>query len=119
MSNFPTLSRDPEYPIKISREDSVIKSEFTAGYQVTRQRYTRVRKIFEVSYPFLDSTDAESIMDFVDTTTHGGADSFSWVNPEDSVTYTVRFEKPPEFEAILVRPDGDVKYKTSFKLLQV
>jgi phage-related protein len=101
---FPSLSRSPSYSIKESREDSVLRSDYEAGYVNTRQRFTRVRRKWELRYPYLTEVDVSTLRTFIDTTVHGGADAFDWTNPVDSVTYQVRLQKPPEFIAYFSNP---------------
>jgi phage-related protein len=98
---FPTLTENgvevrPSYPITERNEDSVIRSDFEGGYVQTRARYTRVRKIWQISYNLLSTTNKNLISAFVDTV-QGGADSFTWTNPIDSANYQVRFQAPPTY----------------------
>lgn len=113
MPTFPTLTAIPSHPLIEQQENSVIRSEFDAGYVQTRARYTRVRKTWQVSYHFVDNSDKAALDTFV-STVNGGADSFTWVNPQDSVSYTVRFQAPPTFS--YVSYGG---WDVSFKLEQV
>lgn len=104
MSTYPALI-NPDYGIKEEREDSTVRSEFSAGYQQSRQRYTRVRHKWTISYSALDSTSVYLLQIFYDDTVHGGADAFDWTNPVDENTYQVRFDKPIAFEAFMKRDD--------------
>ena len=93
---FPNLSVQP-YPIKESRDDSTIRYEFEGGYEHTRARYTRVRKIFTLEYHLLPDADKVLIENHVNSVS-GGADSFDWTHPKTSTVYSVRYSKLPEFE---------------------
>lgn len=109
---YPTLNDEP-YPIKESRANSTISSEYDGGYEHTRARYTRVRKIFELTYQALSDADKILLENHIDTV-NGAADSFDWTHPQTSVVYTVRFKEPPEFEYIAYN-----YWKTSFILKEV
>jgi len=99
MPAFPTLSKNPEYPLSEDREDSTVRSDFEGGYEITRPRWTRTRKLFSVRYKTLPDADKTLLDTFMDTVS-GGADAFTWTHPKTSVTYTVRFAKPIKFEYI-------------------
>lgn len=118
MSDFPTLSTPPVYPLKQSRDgDQFIKSKTEAGYVITRSRYSRARLKFNVSYQNISAADKallETLIDEVD----GEIGYFTWTHPITSVSYTVRFDKTPEIEA--VGHDGSsYYYNTSFDLVEV
>lgn len=100
---FPTLSEGgvtirPNYPIAEGREPSSIKSKFESGYVLTRARFTRERKIFNVSYSLL-SNDNKALLeahidDVLDIST------FSWTHPVTNVSYTVRYQIVPQFQYV-------------------
>lgn len=96
MPTYPTLNQKPQYPLDEDREDSAIKSDFEGGYQHTRPRYTRVRRIFDIKYINLSDADKTTLETFINTV-KGSANSFTWTHPKTSTTYTVRFDKPPKF----------------------
>jgi phage-related protein len=118
MSSFPSLTYAPSYPIKEEREDSAIKSKTEGGYEISRQRFTRVRRKWYLGYQMLPETDIATLRTFVDVTVKGGADYFTWTNPMDSNTYTVRFEKPPTFSA-KAKSGGITQYQVDFVLQEV
>ena len=101
--DFPTLSKSPAYPIIEELEDSVLKTDMEAGYTVTRQRFTRVRKRWRFRYVFIPSSDYNNLTGFISNNTHGGADSFNWANPMTGNNCVVRFDKLPVFTAVLKR----------------
>ena len=109
---IPAILTSPGMIIKVEQEDSTIKSEFTAGYVNRRARYTRRRDKWSYEKAAADSTAVLELQTFYDDELGGGADSFDWVNPIDSETYTVYFEKPPVYETIIKR-DGVTWYKVS------
>ena len=99
MADFPTLSSDLSHPFVEYKEDSTIKSPFEAGYQQTRPRFTRDRRIFECTYRVLSNVDKETLETFLETV-RAGADSFDWTHPKTSIVYEVRFRKYPKFQSI-------------------
>jgi phage-related protein len=99
MAVYPTLIEGgnniyPDYPITEQFENSVIRSNFDGGYVQTRARFSRIRKQWSISYNNLTLANKLLITNFV-ATVNGGADSFTWVNPADSQSYSVRFQNPP------------------------
>jgi phage-related protein len=95
MSDFPTLSRPPEWEIKEDVLDSTIKSDFESGYVQTRPRFTSDRKKWSnVVYKNLNTSDVALLRAFI-TAVRGGSESFNWTNPDDSTTYIVRFDPVP------------------------
>lgn len=113
MENFPTLSQPPSYPLTEMREDATIRSPFEAGYEHTRPRFTRIRKIWTVNYEKLPYADV-SLLDSFITTVKGGADAFNWKHPISLTTYTVTFRELPKFENTSLD-----YYSVNFTLAQV
>jgi phage-related protein len=104
MPTFPTLNMLPTFPLDEQREDATIRSSFEAGYEHTRPRFTRVRYTWSVSYKMLPASDKSTLETFV-TTVREGADSFSWTNPVDSTTHTVKFIQIPKYSCVLQNED--------------
>ena len=98
MSAFPTLSVAPNYPLSPDGEveDNIIRSQQTAGYEQTRPRFTRARRMFGLTY-VLKTSDANTLRTFEVTTLHYGADAFTWTHPISAITYTVRLTAPMKF----------------------
>jgi hypothetical protein len=96
MATFPTLSREVEWEITEEPEDSTIKSPYEDGYTHTRPRYTKDRgKWTGVTYKYLNTIDRDVLKAFM-ATVRMGAVAFDWVNPDNNVTYSVRFDPPPK-----------------------
>lgn len=105
MATFPTLSIYPSFPLDEQREDATIRSQFEAGYEHTRPRFTRARYTWIVNYNMLPSTDKTTLEAFV-TTVREGADVFNWTNPVDSAAYSVTFSQIPKYSCTLKNEDG-------------
>lgn len=117
MAAYPTLATEPEKPLGEDREDSVLRSKFEAGYENTRQRFTRIRRMWSVKYKLLPASDKDILTTFIDDTVKGGADMFDWTHPVTSIVHSVRFEKPPVFT--LIKFGAEAYYDTNFTLNEV
>jgi len=97
MATYPSLGTTyPSTPLGEKLIDSVLRSPMDGGYVQTRQRYTRIRKLWDVSYSALTTVDKVTLEAFV-TTVGGGAHQFTWTNPQDGNSYEVRFNPIPSF----------------------
>lgn len=78
-------------------EDPSMRAQLEGGYVFTRARHTRApRTTWPVKYTEIHQADKNTLKDFW-TVTKGGALIFDWVNPEDGLTYQVRFKEPMAF----------------------
>jgi phage-related protein len=89
---FPTLPT-PQFPITSANEDPTIATEFENGMTQTRPRFTRLRRNWTLKWNYMLNGDRDTLAAFW-ITAAGGAASFTWTNPYDSQTYTVRFTAP-------------------------
>lgn len=98
MAAFPTLSRPPIHPLDPDGEleDAILRSPFEAGYEQTRPKYTRARRIFGVRYR-IQEADTALLRAFEQVTLVNGADAFDWTHPISAVTYTVRLAAPIKY----------------------
>lgn len=117
MPTFPTLSRKPSFPLDEEREDAVIRSNFEGGYELSRVKFTKIRYTWTVSYSLLPDTDKATLEAFV-TSVQGGADSFTWTNPVDSVVHTVRFSQIPKYSCTLQNNEASY-FDVNFQLRSV
>lgn len=99
MTAFPTLSRAPSLPLDPDGEieDVILRSPMEAGYEQTRPKTTRARRIFGLNYRALGNADVTLLRTFETTTLRNGADSFTWTHPLSGTTYTVRLTAPIKF----------------------
>lgn len=97
MASFPSLGTTyPSTPLMEKLVDSVLRSPMDGGYVQTRQRYTRIRKLWDVTYTAITTADKVTLEAFVQTVA-GGANQFTWTNPQDGSNYEVRFNPIPNF----------------------
>jgi hypothetical protein len=99
MATWPTLSRQPIYPLEEKTTDSLIKTETEAGYTQTRPRHTRMLRSFKLSYKALTDADKALLDTFFYTSTSRGSVVFAWTNPITSTSYNVRI-KPITWQAV-------------------
>lgn len=94
MATWPTIAA-PVFPLSEAPEDNVLRSSFDAGYEQTRQRFTRNRRTFGLRWTALKAAD-KALLDAFYLTNSAG--SFTWTYPGTSTTYTVRFTGPPKMQ---------------------
>lgn len=111
MAAFPTLSRQPSYPLGEETEDMVIRDPSEAGYETTRPRFTKRRRIFTVVYGRLPKADVDLIDAFFAGSAAYGSAIFTWTHPKTAVAHNVRFTAPPK--TILTKFNA---YDVSFSL---
>ncbi len=101
MDTFPVLQRrgtELHSPVcgemaTTMAHDPAIRSQSEGGYVTSRARFTRIPRRWTVKYDWLSKANKNTVKTFEDDH-RAGAASFSWPNPEDGTTYTVRFLKP-------------------------
>lgn len=94
---MPSGSKPDSKTFGVSLEDPAMRSETEGGYVITRARHTRApRKTWAFGYKMLTNADRLALENFV-TTVRGGSLIFTWLNPQDFVTYNVRFKELPKF----------------------
>lgn len=69
--------------------DSTIESICDGGYKLTRPRHTRVTGTWTFAWNALSTEDYKKIRGFYEKVQNSM--SFTWTNPLDGETYTVRF----------------------------
>ena len=93
---FPTLTGNkPLNPAVTDHTDQIsfnptIRSPKDAGYQQTRPRFTRYPRVFHIVYNGITTANKDLIRAHEEDRGVGGS-SFTWTNPADSISYTVRF----------------------------
>ena len=90
---FPTLSRRPK-EVQIAYEANVIKSQFEAGYEHKRKKFTKTRKKWSLNYDLLPEADRDLLLTHFDDV--GEYTAFNWTD-QDSVVQVVYYNKPFEF----------------------
>ena len=114
MFSYPELTIRPSVKLEEEFEDVLIKSEFEAGYELVRPRYTRSRRTFTFSYEYLPNTDKSTLESFYFDTLVFGTYTFTWTHPKTSVKFGVRFLSPPKFTYKL--DSGNGYWETEIKV---
>lgn len=87
--DFPTIQQ-PTFPLKIEYENTSIMSEFEDGSVQSRNKFTRSRRTFTISWDFLSQNDYTTLFGFIKNTCKFSALPFNWVNPQSNETIEVR-----------------------------
>lgn len=91
--SFPILSCTPT-KIDVEYLTSTIRSEFEKGYVQTRERHTRSRRKFSVSYT-IDKIDKALIITHFNEVR--GSVIFTWTDPDTSSVHNVRYSSTPKY----------------------
>lgn len=76
-------------------EDNTMRSDKDGGYEYSRPRFTRNgRMTYTTGFTDISQADKDLILEF--WTKYTGAKSFTWVNPTNLESNSVRFTKPPK-----------------------
>lgn len=110
--SYPTLSLNPTN-IDIEFQSSTIKSEFEKGYVQTRERHTRDRRKFMVSY-LIEEADRDLIIAHYQSVRCSTI--FTFTDFESATTYNVRYGTPPKYK---ISGDTAKLYSLSFDLEEV
>ena len=89
---------------EIIAQDPTIRSQYDGGYVQTRARFTNIKRRWNVHYTMMSQTNKNTIRTF-EAARKVGAESFSWTNPENGNSYTVRFLEP-----VVYRPINNMGY---------
>jgi phage-related protein len=93
--NFPELDKKPDVNLVQTYNDSTISNTMETGLEITRARFPRIRREWQVSYRNVLQSDSDALDTFIRTVTFGMAGSFTWKNPKTGETVTVRFSQLP------------------------
>jgi len=106
MIHFPPLSRAVSLGglSETKAADPTIRSRFESGAVLTRARFTKAKKAWEVIYNFLTAADKTMLLSFEDELNIGAA-TFNWVEPKSRKTYECRLAAPVKFKLEPRHPD--------------
>ena len=108
MTTFPTSLPTPLVnSFEASATDPWVSDPAEVGSDRRRARFTRALKSFSFTLRLTDAQRA-TLITFYDTTLSFGVDSFTWTDPRDSSTLTVRFSQRPR-ETSITRNIWDVE----------
>ena len=92
MATFPTLSRKSIYPVIATFLWNTTIQTYQNGIEQRISNRSNVKRKFEVIWKYLAPADKVLLTDFYNAR-KGAYESFAWGNPEDSTSYTVRFQE--------------------------
>jgi hypothetical protein len=95
VANFPELDKKPDINVVQTYTDGTLNNPMESGLEITRQRFTRIRREWQVSYRNVLQADFDALDSFIRTTVSGMAGSFTWRNPATGEVVTVRFSQLP------------------------
>ena len=94
--SFPTLTRNPS-TINEKSTVNTIKNQFDGGYKQVRERFSRDIKTFTVSYQVLKENDKNTLLAHYESVKCSS--TFTWINVDTNVSYTVRYTDSIEVKA--------------------
>ena len=96
----------PEYPLSIETITSTIKSDYDAGYTITRRKFTRTPKRFTLKWAMLSGADY-ALLDAHFQAAGGAAASWIFDHPLSTATPTVRYKDDVlKFDLITPGPES-------------
>ena len=88
MATFPLT---PDFVFKQGTKFNTVVSEFESGVEQRRAKWSGDLKEFDCMFNNRIKSDFTTLQSFFEAR-EGKLDTFDFVNPEDSLTYTVRFD---------------------------
>lgn len=112
MIAFPTLTAEPLATnwSEMSAKDSVVRTTSESGKTLRRARFTSSLKKWSISYPVMNQADKDLLTTF-ENAINRGADSFTWTNPQDNLTYNVNLNGPIDYEIKFSNDKWSVKFE--------
>lgn len=91
MSTFPS-NLIPDFPITESTVFNTLKTDIKYGPNARRRKWNSgiKRRVFDVKFNKVTASEMVLLSNFYNSM-NGDLDSFTWVHPETSVSYTVKF----------------------------
>lgn len=86
-----TLSENPDFTYEEEIEYKTLVTKFENGVEQRRSKWANPLRRFRFVYKSRSQTDFETVRDFYNARL-GQYESFTWTNPNDSTSYTIRFE---------------------------
>lgn len=111
---MPELELTPDYTITLSDNYKTLVSEFENGAEQRRAKRSQSIKSWQLEYHNRLANDL-NVVQMLFRNKKGAYGSFTWLNPVDGQTYTVRF-KEDSFSAELISYQ---LYNFRFTLVQV
>lgn len=99
MSSWPATLPNMKLGTDIGDDESRLTTPMDAGPASVRNRFTAVTQTVNVPM-VLTGTQLAAFNTFFRTTINHGTDSFTWTDPADGSSVTVRFKSKPRWQSI-------------------
>ncbi len=86
-----TWSLTPDFNWEETPEFHTLVSQMESGFEQRRNKWSASRRKFRLVFTNRSKTDYETARDFF-LARKGAYEAFDWTNPNDSVSYSVRFD---------------------------
>lgn len=118
MTTWPTI-KAPSLPTE-EYPDPTIRGETDGGYIITRPRFTRFPRRWDLVWEALSHADYLTLMSFYTDDAVAGSVDFTWTCVTDDTAATVRFAGAPQARVVAWADGGLPKYwQVSVKLEEV
>jgi len=108
-----TFTEDPSYVYEEEVRTRTQLIEMEDGSEV-RNSYGTMRRVFTLNYDMVTETIRDTIVAFFEAR-ESTFDTFSWTNPNDDTSYTVRFVR----DTLNIRQSGYQLYNMQFQFIEV
>lgn len=98
MSSWPTFTHEPSISMPTTVKDNSLKSELVNGMKLSRAKYTRQLREWQLKWNAMPDTELVTLLQFYDTCA-GGSASFAWAD-EFGNNFTVRFLGDIDHESV-------------------
>jgi phage-related protein len=96
---WPSIT-NPDYPLKETPEDNTIKSTFEDGSVQVRQKFSKCRTTYTLTWNQLKTDEFKKLDSFIKNDAKMGVNTFVWTHPELGTKHTVRVSSYPEHELV-------------------
>jgi len=111
---MPEFTWDPDFPVDVETAYKTLVSKFENGFEQRRAVRSGSIKTFKLTFTNRTATEMQAVKSFFDTK-KGQLTAFTFTNPNDSTTYTVRYSEDSFVES---RKSVGI-YDFRFDLIQV
>ncbi len=86
---WPATLPDPSKQYQAGFIRPILRSKDSAGYEHTRPKFTRTRRIYKLHWAALTLAQVETITDFFEDDTKFGGEAFNFTIPDSSPPVTI------------------------------
>jgi len=100
MANWPATLPQPSETHTERHLRKVHRTEFETGYELTRPKWTRTRREFELRWTALTQSQKADILEFFENESVFGAYVFDWISPDGETIEVRMVEDSVQFEYV-------------------